>query len=126
MIKNYNGINILYHKDKYPILYKYISNLNINMENIFIMETPVGVIYYLDIDFNLFSDSVGVYYKTYEEIKNHLAFSKVYIYPEEDMKILFPGSQHIKYNDYLRIYLTEPDKVLNKRLRKQKFNRLIQ
>ena len=63
MIKrDYLGKSILNFKDKYVKLYDYLKILNIDLKNIYIVEMPYAILYYLE-DLEMFSTHQSLQYK---------------------------------------------------------------
>ena len=121
--RDYLGKSILNFKDKYVKLYEYLKTLNINLENIYIVEMPYSILYYLE-DLRMYTTQQSLQYKKLDEIKYHLKYSKVYIFPEEEIyeKMNIPAKS---YSEYLRVFLTENDDLIKRQLRKDKFKRLL-
>jgi len=119
--KKYIGKSIIKERNKFPLLYDYLKTLHINLKNIYITVLPQAIVYYT-MNNDLYSENVELKYKELKNIRNHLKYSTVYIFPEED---LYDDNKVNKYEDFLRIFLTEDDNDIKGKLRKDKLKRLL-
>lgn len=114
------------NKNKYPILFDFLSSKNINISNTFIVDTPIFNLYYI-VSGQLLSKHISVL----ELITDEFDFSifknneyQIFIFPTEDIYDNDMMSITYKYNEKLRIYYelnNWGEKVL---LRKNKLKRL--
>jgi hypothetical protein len=124
--KYFGGTNLIENKNKFPILFNFLTSKNINISNTFIVDTPIFNLYYVENN-QLLSKHLSVL----EVITDEFNFSifknneyQIFIFPTEDIYDNDMKSITYKYNERLRIYYELSnwgEKVL---LRKNKLKRL--